>query len=527
MTATGASSTAKSDHSGGPEPEATGARATAMFERPSNDVRSLAATGTDTQRPHRSPPLRRILVAVDLVAVAIGWGFVLLYAFSTGAVVFGPLTTAAQSVMMLGAGLWLLSASGLYRRRISAIRSVEVARIGRVSVALAVLSVVVLASLGREFAVIAGVIGGISWFLLLTLERGVFREWISGRRASGHFGASVLVVGGGSASTLATARFLDDNPVLGFRVQGVACPSASQLHASRFSWYGAPVDMLERTRASGASGVVIDSNSLAPHELNEVVEELGRTGLHVQISSGLRGVDGRRVNVSSVADEIFLDVTPLGLTRRQVQLKRGVDVLGAGVALVLASPILLVTALLVWAGDRGPVLFSQERVGKDGEPFRLFKLRTMVRDAERLRAQLEADNERSGPLFKLGHDPRITRVGRFLRSSSIDEIPQLFNVLEGTMSLVGPRPALPGEVAQFDERLNVRLTVKPGMTGLWQVEARDLPSFDLYRRYDLLYVQNWSFGVDLAVIARTIVVVTLRAGRALWPGRSTQAELSS
>jgi exopolysaccharide biosynthesis polyprenyl glycosylphosphotransferase len=474
-----------------------------------------------------SPPLRRILVAMDMLVIAVGWGVAFVVAYSTGEVDFGPLTAAAQSIMMLGAGALLLSAAGLYRRRICAIRSVEVARIGRVSLALAATTAVVLAAVGREPALFAGVLGGLTWFVLLSVERGILREWISGRRASGDFGAPVLVIGGGSASTIETANFLADNPVLGFRVSGVSCPPTPQLKASPFPWYGATHDVVEQVRRSGASGVVVDSSSLSGMELNAIVQELETTGLHVHISSGLRGIDVRRISVSPLADEAFLHVAPLGLTRRQVVSKRAMDVVGAGVALLLLSPILLLSGFLVWAGDRGPVFFRQERVGKDREGFQLYKLRTMVVDAERLKAQLEVDNERTGPLFKLGHDPRITRIGRFLRSSSIDEIPQLFNVLEGTMSLVGPRPALPDEVAQFDDHLNTRLSVKPGVTGLWQVEARDLPSFDLYRRYDLLYVQNWSLGVDVAIVLRTVVVVGLRACRAILPARFRGAEFAA
>ena len=493
----------------------------------------VATDGGDDVRPgdrpldarKHSPPLRRILMGMDLAAIGGGWAAALAVAYTTGDPAFGPVTAVLQTMLMLGAGALLLSAAGLYRRRICAIRSVEVARIGRVSLALAVATVVVLTSVGRDAALFAGVLGGMTWFGLLGLERGVLREWISGRRATGDFGAPVLVVGGASVSTIETADFLAENPVLGFRVCGVTCPATQQVRESPYPWYGAVGDLVEQVRRSGASGVVIDSSSLAAAELNEVVQGLEATGVHMHISSGLRGIDVRRISISPLADEAFLQVAPLGLTRRQLVAKRAMDVTGATAALLLLAPVLALSGLLVWAQDRGPVLFRQERVGKDRESFELFKLRTMVKDAEQLKAQLEADNERTGPLFKLGHDPRITRVGRFLRSSSIDEIPQLFNVLEGTMSLVGPRPALPDEVAQFDDHLNTRLTVKPGVTGLWQVEARDLPSFDLYRRYDLLYVQNWSLGVDVTIVARTVIVVGLRACRAALPARLRGAEM--
>ena len=466
-----------------------------------------------------SPPLRRILATVDGVALLIGWFTAFGVAFVFGEVAFGPLTAVAQTVMILGCGALLLSATGLYRRRICAIRSAEIARIGLTSLGLSVVTVVVLASIGREAALQAGVSGGVLWFVLLTLERGLLREWIHGRRAGGDFRAPVLVIGGDAGSTLSTAMFLDENPVLGLAVRGIACPSPDAPENARFPWVDASEDLLPQANELDVSGVVIDAGSMTGDEISGVVSDLAASPLHVHINSGLRGVDSRRIAVSSMADETFLHVAPLRLSRRQVGAKRVVDVTLGSLALVLLSPVLILSALIIWAYDRGPILYRQERVGLNGERFMLYKLRSMVVDADTKLAELQAENERAGPLFKLARDPRVTPFGRFARASSIDEIPQLFNVLQGTMSLVGPRPALPAEVAQFDDRLNQRLTVKPGMTGLWQVEARDLPSFDLYRRYDLLYVQSWSIPLDLAIIARTAVVVGMRAFGAVVPAR--------
>jgi exopolysaccharide biosynthesis polyprenyl glycosylphosphotransferase len=472
-----------------------------------------------------APPLRKMLIGIDLVMVALGWMASLLVANAAGNIGFGPLTVIAQTGLMLGGGTLLLSASGLYRRRISAIRSLEIARIGRVSMVLGAMATVVLASVSREAALLAGVVGASTWFILLAVERGVVREWINGRRATGDFAAPVLVIGGTTKSTVDTARFLAENPVLGFRVCGISSPSAPRSNDSPFGWFGPPEQAADGIRQCGAAGVVLDSSSFGARELNDVVHDLDTIKAHIHISSGLRGVDVRRISLSPIADEAFLHLSPTGLNRYQVMIKRAADIVGATIALVVLSPVLLVAGSLIWLQDRDSVLFRQYRVGKDGELFELLKLRTMVKDAEKLRAKLEEANERSGPLFKLSHDPRVTRIGRFLRASSIDEIPQLFNVLQGSMSLVGPRPALPDEVAMFDEQMSARLTVKPGVTGLWQVEARDLPSFDLYRRYDLLYVQNWSFGVDVAIIARTVVVVGLRAVRSILPVRYRSAEM--
>jgi len=176
--------------------------------------------------------------------------------------------------------------------------------------------------------------------------------------------------------------------------------------------------------------------------------------------------------------------------------------------------------------DRGPLFFKQVRIGRKGRPFTVYKFRTMVVDAEARLKELEEANERRGPLFKMTRDPRITRIGKFLRDSSLDELPQLINVVRGQMSLVGPRPALPSEVAQFDVELRDRLKVKPGLTGLWQVEARDNPSFDAYRRLDLYYVENWSVSLDLIIMLATVEHVIARLVSSVF-GHAANAERAS
>lgn len=197
----------------------------------------------------------------------------------------------------------------------------------------------------------------------------------------------------------------------------------------------------------------------------------------------------------------------------QLAVKRALDVLFGTVLLLLCLPLLAIAALAIKLSDSGPVFFRQTRVGRDGRLFTILKLRTMVPGADKHLHLLAAGNARTGPLFKMPADPRVTPVGRLLRSSSIDELPQLLNVIGGTMSLVGPRPALPAEVAQFDQRLMVRLDVKPGITGLWQVEARDDPAFERYQKLDLYYVRNWSLRLDLAILLSTIRPVVQRLFR--------------
>jgi len=180
---------------------------------------------------------------------------------------------------------------------------------------------------------------------------------------------------------------------------------------------------------------------------------------------------------------------------------------------VALAPFLGLVALTITLTSPGPVFFRQQRVGRHGRPFGMLKFRSMIVDTEARRAALEAHNEhREGPVFKMTHDPRITRVGRFIRKYSIDELPQLWNVLRGEMSLVGPRPPIPAEVAKYDAWQRRRLSVVPGLTGLWQVSGRNQISFDQWMRLDLQYIDNWSLRLDLALLGRTIPVVLTGRG---------------
>ncbi len=191
----------------------------------------------------------------------------------------------------------------------------------------------------------------------------------------------------------------------------------------------------------------------------------------------------------------------------QVAFKRLFDLAGASLGLLVLAPLMLAVAVAVKLTSRGPLLFRQTRFGLQGRPFQMLKFRSMVVDAEARRAQLEALNERSGPVFKLRHDPRVTAVGRFIRRYSIDELPQLFNVLKGEMSLVGPRPPLPREVAQYRTWQLRRLSVRPGLTCIWQVSGRDQIGFDEWMTMDMRYIDHWSLRQDFGLIWKTVGVV--------------------
>jgi exopolysaccharide biosynthesis polyprenyl glycosylphosphotransferase len=205
----------------------------------------------------------------------------------------------------------------------------------------------------------------------------------------------------------------------------------------------------------------------------------------------------------------YLSVRPKPIQRTA---KRMLDVAVAATALVLLAPLLVLTAIAVKLGSRGPVFYRQERVGMHGRGFQMLKFRSMVVDADDRRASLAAQNERTGPVFKIARDPRVTRIGRVLRRYSIDELPQIVNVLCGDMSLVGPRPALPCEVAKYEGWQRRRLSVRPGLTCVWQVSGRDQISFATWMLLDMRYIDHWSLWEDLRLIFRTLPVVLLGRG---------------
>ncbi|ELC8442142.1 exopolysaccharide biosynthesis polyprenyl glycosylphosphotransferase [Clostridium perfringens] len=188
-------------------------------------------------------------------------------------------------------------------------------------------------------------------------------------------------------------------------------------------------------------------------------------------------------------------------------IKRLIDILASSLGLVVLSPILLLIAILIKLDSKGPVFFSQERIGFRGKPFNMYKFRSMVVNAEEIKEKLKEHNEMSGPMFKMKNDPRITKIGKFIRKTSIDELPQLINVLKGEMTLVGPRPSLPKEVAQFEPWMMERLTVKPGLTCYWQVMGRNSIEFEDWMKLDVKYVHERCLTLDIKLIFKTFFVL--------------------
>ena len=247
-------------------------------------------------------------------------------------------------------------------------------------------------------------------------------------------------------------------------------------------------------------------------KLRTLAWELEKTGTDLYVAPALLDVAGPRTTIRPAAGLTLLHVDHPQLSGPRQVFKDLFDRSVAGLVLLVFSPLMLGIALAIRLTDKGPALFTQVRVGKDGHPFKIYKFRTMVVDAEARLTELREKNEFDGVLFKIRKDPRITSVGARLRKWSFDELPQLFNVVLGEMSLVGPRPALPDEAAQYADHVRRRLAVRPGLTGLWQVSGRSDLTWDESVRLDLRYVENWSLALDLQILWKTLGVVFNRSG---------------
>jgi exopolysaccharide biosynthesis polyprenyl glycosylphosphotransferase len=321
----------------------------------------------------------------------------------------------------------------------------------------------------------------------------------------------VLIVGAGPEGQAVAASFLDD-PDCPYRAVGFIdddLPPGTVLGG--LPVVGDVTSTFARAADHGVSALVLTS-ALGHERVSDIVRSCPAAGLDVQLSSRLPGVRCGRLVPLHGGRQPLVHVEPPVHRGWRAAAKRTLDMALAVVGLVLISPIVLLAMLAVRLDSPGPAIFRQRRVGRDGEAFTMFKVRTMTDDAEERRAELLHRNEADGPLFKLRDDPRVTRVGRLLRKLSIDELPQLLNVLLGHMSLVGPRPALPDEVAAWSPEVHERLRVRPGITGLWQVSGRSDCSFDDYARFDLYYVDNWSLATDVAILVRTVPLVLLGHG---------------
>jgi exopolysaccharide biosynthesis polyprenyl glycosylphosphotransferase len=353
--------------------------------------------------------------------------------------------------------------------------------------------------------------------VLLLLGRFAARKVLHALRKHDRLLHRVLLVGmpAGVGELLEVIR---REPKMGYAVVGACLPRLSKDPGDEVANQGLPIlgyldDVRAAVERSGADTVVVSAlPGRSSRLLRRLSWSLEGSGVDLVVVPSLTDVAGPRIHVRPVAGLPLLHVEEPEFTGARRIVKSIFDLVAAVALAVLAAPLFVLIAIAIKLDDRGPVFLRQTRVGVHGKEFLCFKFRSMCVDAEQRLLALRAANQHDGVMFKIRDDPRITRVGRVIRKLSIDELPQLFNVLRGEMSLVGPRPPLPSEVAQYGEDVRRRLLVRPGITGLWQVSGRSNLSWDDSVRLDLYYVENWSLSSDLVILAKTVGAVLSRDG---------------
>lgn len=399
-----------------------------------------------------------------------------------------------------------LYSAGLYRLQqpffgiddfFSVIKSVTLAHVMAAAIGFAVRGRIP----GDVIETYSRIVIAMSWLIsccLLTFWRLGFDVMLAAFRRRGHALTQVVVVGDGRFGQ-AFYELLHNNPELGY------CPTSFL--------DGDDQDVIRESLLTlRVDEVILASQDADPSRIMQLMNICQEAHVPFSMVPTLFHVLTSRIQVREVAGVPIFALEERIFLRSSRLLKRSIDLLAGSVLLVLSMPVWVVTAILIRLESPGPVIYSQTRIGKGAGPFRCFKFRSMFVDADAGKAELMAQNEAQGPLFKIKEDPRRTRVGRFIRKTSIDELPQLINVMKGEMSLVGPRPPVPSEVDQYQAWQRKRFEVLPGITGLSQINGRSDLSFDETLRFDFYYIENWSPLVDLKIMLKTVPKVILGRG---------------
>jgi exopolysaccharide biosynthesis polyprenyl glycosylphosphotransferase len=460
-----------------------------------------------------------LLVVVDAVSVSVA--AVLAYLMRFGAPVLGNASSHYLLFALAAPPAWVavIALNRGYEGRFVGVGATEIQRMWRASLHFAAITAIV------AYATASDVSRG---FVLLALPLAITinllgrygsRKWLHWQRRQGAAITPVMAVGG-AASVAVLARMLERDRYAGMRVVGACLPRPEDRRgdpAELLADVNVPIvgdvdTLVDSIDACGATTVAVLSGEVSPERLRRISWQLEGTEASLVVSPGLTEVAGPRLHIQPVAGLPLLYVEKPAFTGFRRVLKNAFDRTCAGLAIAFLLPVFAVVALAIRLEGRGPIFFRQVRVGRDGERFRMLKFRSMYPDAESRLAQLKEHNESDGLLFKIKQDPRVTRVGRIIRRFSLDELPQLFNVVKGDMSLVGPRPPLPSEVAGYGFDVRRRLLVKTGLTGLWQISGRSDLRWDEGVRLDLRYVENWSLALDITILWKTVFAVVRGSG---------------
>ena len=453
--------------------------------------------------------LVRRLVVLDFLSAAVAGLIALLVRFGTGAADIYLFVTLAAPVV------WVLSCASVraYEHRFLGTGSEEFQRVFNAGVRLVALTAVVSLAFRLEPARLYVLISLPTTVVLTLLLRYAARQRLHRLRAAGQCLHKVVVVGR-ERSCAELIRQLSREPQAGFSVVGACIDRAQGPEVEGVPVVGTSSSIVKALRATGADTVAVGAwSDLSQADLRRLSWQLEGSGIDLVVAPSLTDVAGPRIHIRPVSGLPLLHVEEPEFSGVRRLVKNTVDRTAALLGLLVALPLLLVLAIVVRVTSPGPAFFRQERVGTEGEHFTMFKLRSMYTDAEQRLADLQALNQHGdGVLFKMKDDPRVTPVGTWLRRFSLDELPQLFNVVKGDMSLVGPRPPLQSEVSKYHTDVRRRLLVKPGLTGLWQISGRSELSWDESVRLDLHYVENWSLALDAHILWRTAFAVLARRG---------------
>ncbi|TDN90540.1 sugar transferase [Microbacterium sp. BK668] len=406
----------------------------------------------------------------------------------------------------------LLSLSGSRTSRVVGVGSQEYRAVVR-SCFLAITSVALFAYVfrvsGLPFILAAGLAATVG---VLLLSRWVARRWLVAQRKQGRMANRVLLVGS-EESVASTARDLQRNPAAGLYVVGGCTPTgriADYIPGTEIAVSGSVSNVMDALRRVSADTVLItSSNELSADTVRTLSWQLEPGQQHLIVAPSLTDIGGPRLHTRPVSGLPLVHVETPRYRGGKLHAKRVFDVLAAGALILLLAPVLVAVMVAVQMSSPGGIFFRQERIGLGGERFSMLKFRSMYVDAEERLAELAQADRDSGNdvMFKMKDDPRVTSIGRILRRFSLDELPQLFNVVRGDMALVGPRPPLDREVRQYADSVHRRFLVKPGITGLWQVSGRSDLDWDATVRLDLFYVENWTLTGDLVILLKTVRAV--------------------
>ncbi len=471
-----------------------------------------------SSRPNRSvvsPRLSKVMIgAADLTVLALALALAMAVARITGGRASAEQERVTRQLALVALPVWIfvLAQAHAYRARSVARRSEELKRLltaGAVGSA----SLLVISDLWRrieiqrDFVGLAFVFGVIG----LMIEREVVRQTFAALRRRGHRLRAVAIIGD-NAEGDELRRMFESSPELGYDFAGFITVEPGRRFARPGEVLGRIDDAVDALARSNVSSVMIAASAVDVAHTSSLVRRLLNAGVNVELSPTLPDIAVERLSIRPLGRFPVMYLEPFHQSGWRMAAKRVFDAAAALAGLVTLGLPLLAVCLAVRLDSKGPVFYRQQRVGRNGKLFHVIKFRTMVPNAHQLRHELAAQNEADGPLFKIKHDPRVTPIGRLLRKTSVDELPQLWNVLRGEMSLVGPRPALPEEAALWSEDLRDRLRVQPGITGMWQVSGRSSTSFEEYSRLDLYYVDNWSLLTDLTILGKTLPSVLLQRG---------------